>query len=158
MFKYLFVILCFSIIIYLVGNKTIEPIGSIITQRKTNDNVIPTKSLYLTNNYINYDLLDKNIATISRQYILLDENIKKFKMNIGNVDTSLYPNENPQYKPKNPNVYFDGSYPSNVTLNFQFQPPLPGETGQMGDKGIIGRAGDKGIIGPIGITGGNNHC
>jgi hypothetical protein len=159
MIKYLLAILSISIIIiYLVGNKTIEPISSIVTQSETKDSTIPQQVSYLTNNLINYDLLDKDIDTVSRQYTFLNDQIKNFKMNIGTVETSLYQNELPQYQTKNPNLFFDGSYPSNLKLNFQFPPPLPGETGPKGDKGKKGPKGGKGQKGRIGITGGNNHC
>lgn len=162
MIKYLFVIISISIIIiiYLVRNKTIEPISNIAGRSETtnsNTSIHPPVT-YLTNNLINYDLLDKNIDTIDQQYTTLAYRIKNFKMNIGTVETSLYHNENPQYPTKNPNISITGSYPSNLTLNFQFPPPFPGDGGEKGDVGKTGPNGEKGKTGIIGLTGGNNRC
>tara|TARA_B110000240_G_C13339154_1_gene384747 strand:+ start:142 stop:612 length:471 start_codon:yes stop_codon:yes gene_type:complete len=156
MIKYLFIILGISIIIYLARNKLIEPLGPLLMRdipspvesNPTND----THAMYLTDNHIDYELLDNNINNLTQQYNILDYNIKNFKMKVGGVATrSLVPGEEKSLK-------IEGNYPSNIKLDFVIPPPLPGPAGPKGDKGSNGRKGHKGSIGDRGIIGGNNYC
>ncbi len=73
------------------------------------------------------------------------------KFTIGDVDTTL-----PQHDV--PTCYTGGSYPTDIKLNFDFPPPLPGNAGEKGEKGKKGRTGQKGTSGQRGVVGGNNYC
>ena len=141
-------------ILYLARNKIVEPLGPISfrpaleTQTKIIDNV---NNIFITNNNIDYDKLDNNINNIMREHELLDYTINNFSFSVGYVDHNLYQNEEPT-------ILIGGSYPKNISLNFDFPPSLPGKAGVKGKKGEKGQKGQKGPIGQRGSLGGNNYC
>lgn len=152
MLKYLLIIVILFIL-YLTRNQLIEPLGplgvrDVSPKEETDDENI---NIYITNNQIDYDALDKDIEHILRQEQLLDYNIKNMKFNIGYVDNNLFQHQEPT-------ITVGGSYPNEIKFNFAFPPPRPGVVGMRGDKGPKGPRGPKGPKGPRGPLGGNNYC
>lgn len=135
---------------YLVSNKIIEPLEQIGNSHSPSVSIQSPQIIFLTNNQVNYELLDKHIDSIDRQYTFINNNINNFTMKVGTVDTGLGGFGKP-------NIDFFGSYPTDINLNFLFAYPLPGSTGEKGDNGHKGIKGRKGDGGPIGIRGGNNY-
>ena len=120
MLKYLLIIIIIFIF-YLTRNRLIEPIGPLgVRDESPNEESNEGKiNIYITNNQIDYDALDKDIEHIMRQEQLLDYNIKNMKYNIGYVDNNLFQH-------KEPTITVGGSYPNNIKFNFAFPPPTPG--------------------------------
>ena len=159
MLKYLFII-SILIILYLARNKIIEPLGPISIRK---DNLSPQESdkdsdqeneegnAFITNNFIDYDIMDVHINNIMKQYNTLEQNMNNFKFSVKYVDNNLYQNEDPT-------ITLGGEFPTDIQLNFAFPPPLPGEIGEKGDDGDKGPKGPKGQTGERGQLGGNNYC
>jgi hypothetical protein len=153
MIQYLFILVLIFILMYLVNNKIIEPFDQIGTSSSPSVNLDFPQIIFLTNNQINYDLLDKEIENINRQYMFLNENTNNFTINTGNVGTTLGNID------KNASqLYVFGSYPNDININFWFAYPLPGQIGEKGDKGDKGIRGVKRNNGHIGNQGGNNYA
>jgi len=152
MLKYLLIFIIIFIL-YSIRNKIIEPLGplGIRDDSPKEDNNEGDINIYITNNQIDYNALDKDIEHILRQEQLLDRNMKNMKFNIGYVDNNLFQHKEPTFT-------VGGSYPNDIKFNFAFPPPMPGVAGIRGDKGSKGPIGPKGQSGPRGSLGGNNYC
>jgi hypothetical protein len=155
MLKYIFLLILLIIIIYLARNKIIEPIGPIVLRyeapkEETEESKLNT-DIYITNNQINYDLIDNDIEKIIRQQQLLEYNYNNLGFKLGYIDNNILQTQDPK-------ITIGGSYPKNIKINFSFPPPRPGYSGVRGEKGPRGPKGPKGPIGPRGPLGGNNYC
>ena len=138
---------------YLVNNKIVEPLDQIGDSHSPSVNIQGSQIIFLTNNQINYDILDKEIDDINRQYIFLNETINNFRINIGSVATSLG-----DITTSADQLSVFGSYPDDININFWFTYPRPGQIGEKGDKGDKGIIGVKGNNGHMGNQGGNNYA
>ena len=143
---------------YLVNNKIKEPLGPLQTDELCSDLQTSAQgtnisiSSYLTNNNLNYDLVDYDIDMIERQYNRLKYCVDNFKFKIGQpVITGPYTTTPAA-------ITFGGNYPNNINLHFTFPPALPGSMGDKGDKGIKGKKGIRGNKGIKGITGNSDVC
>jgi len=166
MYSYFIIVLLIIIVLYLVKSRVIETLVSepVIPSPSNNDNnttlqnennarttEIYGKQTYLTENKINYDLLDSKIDTLIRQYNALNYNYQNFQFQLGKVITGTNPNSNVT-------MTIGGSFPNNVQLSFYFPPPLPGVPGQKGEPGDSGETGKKGIQGKQGQVGPFGTC
>lgn len=164
MYRYFIIVLLIIILLYLVKSNVIETlvsepvipspsdnVNNVTLQNENNDKTteIYGKGTYLTDNKINYDLLDSKIDSLIRQYNALNFNYKNFQFQLGKVVTGTNPNSNIV-------MNIGGSFPNNILLSFYFPPPLPGvpgekgETGNTGETGQKGKPGKQGEVGPFG--------
>lgn len=166
MYSYFIIVLLIIIVLYLVKSKVIETLvpEPVIPNPSDNDNNITLqnennartteiygKQTYLTENKINYDLLDSKIDTLMRQYNALNYNYQNFQFQLGKVITGTNPNSKAT-------MTIGGSFPNNVQLSFYFPPPLPGVPGQKGEPGDSGETGKKGLQGKQGQVGPFGTC
>ena len=162
-----FIIIIFLVILLLVKKSNIienlepnmvtisgspESISAILNDGsdESNQNVTKTFSegVYLTNNNINYDLLDDKINSLKRQIQLIEYNINNLKINlqiVTDTDSSI-----------DPVIEIYGSFPTNIIFHMTLPSAVPGkigiqgEKGDKGEKGQVGKQGEKGIQGPFG--------
>jgi hypothetical protein len=146
-----FIILIVTIcLIYLARNNIVEPLSPLVNYPYSPGIQLTRDSIYLTENRLNYDVIDREIESIELQRNELKENLESFKMNVGFVEETL------QHIPST--VRVGGGFPHDINLNFSFPPPFPGDPGPDGDKGDDGEKGKHGLKGQIGFIGGNNYC
>ena len=131
---------------------TSNEISTILNQgdNESNQNITKTFSegVYLTNNDINYELLDDKINSLKRQIQLIEYNINNIKINL-QIETDTNSSIDPIIK-----IY--GSFPTNIIFHMTLPSAVPGkngiqgEKGDKGEKGQVGKQGKKGIQGPFG--------
>tara|TARA_E500000178_G_scaffold266763_1_gene264184 strand:+ start:4390 stop:4902 length:513 start_codon:yes stop_codon:yes gene_type:complete len=131
---------------------TSNEISTILNQgdNESNQNITKTFSegVYLTNNDINYELLDDKINSLKRQIQLIEYNIHNLK-----IDLQIVTDTNSSIDPI---VKVYGSFPSNIIFHITLPSAVPGkigtqgEKGNKGEKGQIGKQGKKGVQGPFG--------
>ena len=162
-----FIIIIFLVILLLIKKSNIienlEPnkviisgspieISEILNQcdDETSQNITKTFSegVYLTNNDINYELLDDKINSLKRQIQLIEYNINNLKIDlqvVTDTDSSI-----------DPVIKVYGSFPTNIIFHMTLPSAVPGkigtqgEKGDKGEKGTIGKQGKKGVQGPFG--------
>lgn len=104
---------------------------------------------FITNNNINYAMLDSTLDLLEQQYNYIINNIENIKINIQSI-TGNNPNINPDVK-------VSGSFPSDILFSINFPSCLPGKIGEKGEKGKngetgpSGQQGERGPIGPFGL-------
>ena len=131
---------------------TSNEISTILNQgdNESNQNIAKTFSegIYLTNNDINYELLDDKINSLKRQIQLIEYNINNLKIDlqvVTDTDSSI-----------DPVIKVYGSFPTNIIFHMTLPSAVPGkigtqgEKGDKGEKGQIGKQGKKGVQGPFG--------
>ena len=117
---------------------------------ETSQNITKTFSegVYVTNNDINYELLDDKINSLKRQIQLIEYNINNLKIDlqvVTDTDSSI-----------DPVIKVYGSFPTNIIFHMTLPSAVPGkigtqgEKGDKGEKGSIGKQGKKGVQGPFG--------
>jgi hypothetical protein len=162
-----FIIIIFLVILLLLKKSNIienlEPnkvtmsgspieISEILNQgdNETNQNITKTFSegVYVTNNDINYELLDNKINSLKRQIQLIEYNINNLKIDLQIVTDADFSID--------PVIKVYGSFPSNIIFHMTLPSAVPGkigiqgEKGDKGEKGQVGKQGKKGIQGPFG--------
>ena len=162
-----FIIIIFLVILLLLKKSNIienlEPnkvtisgspseISEILNQgdNETSQNITKTFSegVYVTNNDINYDLIDNKINSLKRQIQLIEYNINNLKIDL-QIETDRDSSIDPIIK-----IY--GSFPTNIIFHMTLPSAVPGkigiqgEKGDKGEKGQVGKQGKKGIQGPFG--------
>jgi len=167
MLSYLIIIIVLLFLLFITKNNNIienlEPVTVAISgspeaislqlnknNKEVNEKITKTFSegVYLTNNDINYNLLDETLDSLERQYQLMEYNINNLKINV-KVTTE----QNSKYEPT---ITLYGSFPTNIYFNMNLPSPIPGkigdqgEKGDTGEKGKMGNPGSKGQIGPFG--------
>ena len=167
MLSYLIIIIVLLFLLFITKNNNIienlEPVTVAISgspeeislqlnknSKEVNEKITKTFSegVYLTNNDINYNLLDETLDSLERQYQLMEYNINNLKINV-KVTTE----QNSKYEPP---ITLYGSFPTNIVFNMNLPSPIPGkigdqgEKGDTGEKGKMGNPGSKGQIGPFG--------
>lgn len=150
MINYFIILIVTICLIYLARNNIVEPLSPLVNYPYSPSIQLIEDSIYLTENRLNYDVINREIDSIDQQYNEFKENLELFKMDVGFVEESL------QHIPSN--VRVGGSFPENIRINFSFPPSFPGDKGPDGDKGDDGEKGAYGLKGQIGCTGGNNYC
>jgi hypothetical protein len=150
MINYFIILIVTICLIYLARNNIVEPLSPLVNYPYSPSIQLTEDSIYLTQNRLNYDVINREIDSIDQQYNELKENLELFKMDVGFVEETL------QHIPSN--IRVGGSFPEAIKLNFSFPPPFPGDPGPDGDKGDNGEKGAYGLKGQIGCTGGNNYC
>ena len=146
MINYFIILIVTICLIYLARNNIVEPLSPLVNYPYSPSIQLNGYSIYLTENRLDYDNINRDIDLVEQQYNELKEHIEAFRMDVGFVEETL------QHIPSN--VRVGGSFPHNIKLNFSFPPPFPGDTGDTGDTGDIGPVGNKGVIG---FTGGTNY-
>lgn len=169
MYTYFIISLFAIIVLYLVKSKLVEPLVSepvtitespseseqneldvqIENNKKTTD--IYEKGNYLTENKINYDLVDSKIDTLLRQYKSIQYNYNNFQFQLHEAVTGTNPNSDIT-------MNIGGRFPDSIQLSLYFPPPLPGITGQQGEPGNTGEVGKKGPQGKQGKEGPFGTC
>lgn len=129
-----------------------EDISTILNEgdKQENERISKTFSegVYLTNNNINYNLLDSTIESLQRQYQYTNNIINNLKINV-NATTDKKSTIDPEIK-----IY--GSFPNNIMFDMMLPSAVPGKIGEKGDKGEngekgkTGKQGSKGLPGPFG--------
>jgi len=137
-------------IIGLSGNS--NDISNILNagNKENSQNVTKTFSegVYLTNNNINYELLNMSIDSLNRQYQYIEYNMNNLKIDV-QIQTDTNSTIDPTIK-----VY--GSFPTNIIFYITLPSAVPGKPGKQGEKGDngpkgkTGNQGKKGIQGPFG--------
>ena len=112
------------------------------------------KGVYLTDNKINYDLLDHTFETLQRQYNAIKFNIDNIKIS----DVKISTQQDPKFIPDSSNCICYGSFPNEIIFDLKLPSPLPGLTGEKGEKGEPGPKGPSGKQGPKGHTGPFGYC
>ena len=141
---------------YLVNKK--EPLGPLPGDELCSNNQTSSASTnivlssYLTNNNLNYDLVDYDIDMIERQYNNLKYCVDNFKFKIGDQVVTG------PYTTTPTSISFGGNYPNNINLHFTFPLVLDGPPGDKGDKGNKGKKGSIGQKGQRGNTGSDGIC
>lgn len=167
MYPYFIISILIIIVLYLVKSNVIETLvpepvipnpsdsdeDNLISQKENNDKTteIYGEGTYLTDNKINYNLLDSKIDSLIRQYNDLNYNYTNFQFQLGKVVTGTNPNSNIT-------MNIGGSFPDKIQLSFYFPPPLPGVPGEKGETGNIGETGKKGGTGKQGQDGPFGTC
>jgi len=166
MILYFIIIILLVILLFIKKSNIIENLESNITTLSGSPESISTllnegdientknitktfsEGVYLTNNNINYDLLDDKLDSLKRQYQFMEYNINNLKINV-QVETDSNSNVDPVIKVL-------GSYPTNIIFNMTLPSAVPGkigiqgETGDNGANGKTGKQGKQGIQGPFG--------
>lgn len=109
-----------------------------------------SNSQFITDNNINYQLLDYTLDLLEQQYNYIKNNIENIKINIQSL-TGNNPNENPDVK-------VTGSFPSDILFFINFPSCLPGKMGEKGEKGKTGKKGLPGLQGQRGPNGAFGLC
>lgn len=166
MYPYFIISLLIIIVLYLVKSNVIETLvpepvipspsdddNDTTLQKENNERTtkIYGEQEYITDNKINYSLLDSKIDTLIRQYKELSFNYNNFQFQLHKVITGTNPNSNIT-------MNIGGSFPDDIQLSFNFPPPLPGVPGEKGETGIIGEIGQKGKPGKQGNDGPFGTC
>lgn len=166
MYPYFIISLLIIIVLYLVKSNVIETLvpEPVIPSPSDddNDNILQKENNatttkiygereYITDNKINYSLLDSKIDTLIRQYKDLNFNYNNFQFQLHKVVTGTNPNSNIT-------MNIGGSFPDDIQLSFNFPPPLPGVPGEKGETGNSGEIGKKGKPGKQGNDGPFGTC
>ena len=105
---------------------------------------------FITNNNINYALLESTLDLLEQQYNYIKNNIENIKINIQS-NTGKNPNDEPDIK-------VTGSFPSDILFSINFPSCLPGKIGEKGQSGTNGEKGTSGLQGERGPTGPFGLC
>ena len=165
MIFYFIIIITLTILLFIKKSNTIETLQPRVAtlsgspadllnvlnegDKENSDRVSQTFShgVYVTDNNINYELLDQSITSLEEQYRYTNNIINNLKIDV--QSTTETPTIDPVVK-----IY--GSFPSSIALHMTLPSAVPGkigeqgETGEKGDKGITGPQGEMGPPGPFG--------
>jgi hypothetical protein len=151
MYKIIGILFILLILAFFIKKKIIEPYSNPIKYQECSanldqNNITVSEDVgFLTDNKINYNLINSRILGIERQYRRIENYLGDFNISIAEVN---YINKN-----EDPFINIGGSFPSDIKLYLYIHPAGNGTVGQNGPIGEQGPQGPQGTQGPQGPNG-----
>lgn len=154
MYKIIGILFILLILAFFIKKKIIEPYSNPIKYQECSanldqNNITVSEDVgFLTDNKINYNLINSRILGIERQYRRIENYLANFNISIAEVNYI-----NPDQEPV---INIGGSFPSDIKLYLYIHPAGNGRVGPKGPDGLQGPQGDPGgpgLQGPQGFNG-----
>lgn len=151
MYKIIGILLILLILAFFIKKRIIEPYSNPIKYQECSansdqNNITVSEDVgFLTDNKINYNLINSRILGIERQYRRIENYLANFNISIAEVNYI-----NPDQEPV---INIGGSFPSDIKLYLYIHPAGNGKVGPKGPDGEQGPQGPPGPQGPQGRRG-----
>ena len=153
MYKIIGILFILLILAFFIKKRIIEPYSNPIKYQECSanldqNNITVSEDVgFLTDNKINYNLINSRILGIERQYRRIENYLANFNISIAEVNYI-----NPDQEPV---INIGGSFPSDIKLYLYIHPAGNGKVGPPGERGPQGPQGPQGEQGEQGPQGFN---